>query len=321
MGPAASIRLCVAVALAFASVATPAQQRVTAVAAEGTRAGDVGGDLALQILLERVRFSPGEIDGKAGGNTRRAIAGYQAFKGLPVTGEADAGTLAALRADAGDVPLLGEYTLTQEDVDYAYVAIPGGFMAQSRMKALSYSSIQEKVGEAVRSSPALLRTLNPGADWNAAGTVLRVPAVQDLPALAPADHVLVDESDKTLQLVDAQGVAYAQFPITSGTARFPLPVGEWKVTGIAPDPWYNYDPKLISTARRGDRKTRLPPGPNGPVGTMWIGLTKPHYGLHGTPNPHLIGRTQSNGCVRLTNWSAHDVAAALEVGTRVVMQE
>ena len=276
--------------------------------------------LALQIRLERVRFSPGEIDGNPGGNTRRALAGYQAFRGLPVTGEADAATLAALQAEVGDTPLMGEYTLTQADIDYPYAAIPGGFMAQSRMKALSYSSIGEKIGEAVRSSPALLRALNPGADWSTAGTVLRVPNVAELPALQKADHVLVDESDKTLQLIDAQGQAYAQFPITSGTARFPLPVGEWKVTGISADPWYNYDPKLISTARSGDRKTRLPPGPNGPVGTMWIGLTKPHYGLHGTPNPQLIGRTQSNGCVRLTNWSAHDVAGALAVGTSVVMQ-
>lgn len=293
---------------------TPAPRVMTAPATIPT-------DLALQIRLERVRFSPGEIDGKAGGNTARALSGYQAFKGLPVTGQADAATLAALEADVGDTPLMAEYTLTQDDIDYPYVPIPSGFMAQSRMKALSYSSIGEKIGETVRSSPALLKALNPGADWSVAGTVLKVPNVQELPALAAADHVLVDESDKTLQLIDAQGQAYAQFPITSGTARFPLPVGEWKVTGISADPWYNYNPALISTARRGDRKARLPPGPNGPVGTMWIGLTKPHYGLHGTPNPHLIGRTQSNGCVRLTNWSAHDVAAALAVGTRVLMQE
>lgn len=315
-----SMRLSLALALALGLPGLAAAQ-VGPPDGQPQAAATVSPDLALQIRLERVRFSPGELDGAVGGNTRRALGGYQAFKGLPVTGEADAETLAALEADTAGVPLLGEYSLSQEDIDYKYVGIPAGYMAQSRLKALSYSTIQEKVGEAVRSSPALLRTLNPGADWSQAGTVLRVPNVQDLPALAPADHVLVDESDKTLQLIDAQGVAYAQFPITSGTARFPLPVGEWKVTGIAADPWYNYDPKLISTARRGDRKTRLPPGPNGPVGTMWIGLTKPHYGIHGTPNPHLIGRTQSNGCVRLTNWSAHDVAGALVVGTRILMQE
>ena len=124
-----------------------------------------------------------------------------------------------------------------------------------------------------------------------------------------------------LRLLDADGRAYARFPITSGTAKFPLPIGDWTIRSINPDPWYNYDPRLIVSARRGDRKALLPPGPNGPVGSMWMGLSKPHYGIHGTPEPGLIGRTQSSGCVRLANWSAHAVAGAVYAGITVRMVE
>ena len=129
------------------------------------------------------------------------------------------------------------------------------------------------------------------------------------------------DADAALRLLDASGKAYAMFPITSGTAKFPLPIGDWTIESMTPDPWYNYDPALIVTARKGDRKAKLPPGPNGPVGTMWMALSKPHYGIHGTPEPHLIGRTQSSGCVRLTNWSATAVAAASTVGMTVSMVE
>ena len=136
-----------------------------------------------------------------------------------------------------------------------------------------------------------------------------------------AAKIEVDKSDAALRLLDASGKAYAMFPITSGTAKFPLPIGDWTIESMTPDPWYNYDPALIVTARKGDRKAKLPPGPNGPVGTMWMALSKPHYGIHGTPEPHLIGRTQSSGCVRLTNWSATAVAAASTVGMTVSMVE
>ena len=155
----------------------------------------------------------------------------------------------------------------------------------------------------------------------AAGSMLGITTRIVMPQDAPAAKIEVDKSDAALRLLDAEGKAYAQFPITSGTAKFPLPIGDWTIESINPDPWYNYDPKLIVNARRGDRKARLPPGPNGPVGTMWMALSKPHYGIHGTPEPGLIGRTQSSGCVRLTNWSAHAVAGAASVGMTVSMVE
>ena len=177
------------------------------------------------------------------------------------------------------------------------------------------------LGKITKWNDAALTALNPGVPLDAAGGMLRVPNVLGAAPLPPAAKIEVDKSDAALRLLDAEGKAYAQFPITSGTAKFPLPIGDWTIESINPDPWYNYDPKLIVNARRGDRKARLPPGPNGPVGTMWMALSKPHYGIHGTPEPGLIGRTQSSGCVRLTNWSAHAVAGASRVGMTVSMVE
>ena len=145
--------------------------------------------------------------------------------------------------------------------------------------------------------------------------------VRDIAAMPTAAKIEVDKSDAALRLLDASGRAYAQFPITSGTAKFPLPIGDWTIESITADPWYNYDPALIVTARKGDRKAKLPPGPNGPVGTMWMALSKPHYGIHGTPEPGLIGRTQSSGCVRLTNWDVERVATGVDTSVVVVMQE
>jgi lipoprotein-anchoring transpeptidase ErfK/SrfK len=194
-------------------------------------------------------------------------------------------------------------------------------MAKSRMKSIPYQSAAEALGEKFHASPALLKKLNPGVALDLAGNTLQVPNVRDIAPLPQAARVEVAKGDAVLRLLDAEGRTYAQFPITSGTARFPLPIGEWTIRAVAPNPWYNYDPKLIVNARRSDRKALLPPGPNGPVGTMWIALSKPHYGIHGTPEPHLIGRTQSSGCVRLTNWSADAVGAAVAPGIVVSMVE
>ncbi|MEO5629632.1 MAG: L,D-transpeptidase family protein [Thermomonas sp.] len=275
--------------------------------------------LRAQILLERAWYSPGEIDGQWGSKSRKALAAFQQARGLAVTGELDEASLAALDTDGAQA--LVSYTISDADVAGPFLPTPAGVLAKSKMKSLPYQSAAEALGEKFHASPALLRTLNPGVPLDVAGGSLMVPNVIDVAPLAMAAQIVVDKSDAVLRLVDAAGNAYAQFPITSGTAKFPLPIGEWTITSINPDPWYNYDPKLIVSARRGDRKALLPPGPNGPVGTMWMALSKPHYGIHGTPEPGLIGRTQSSGCVRLTNWSANAVAQAVSVGMIVSMQE
>ena len=282
-------------------------------------AGEPTPALRAQILLERAWFSPGELDGEWGSKSRGALAGFQQARGLEPTGELDEATWAELDKDTA--PPLVEYTIEEADVAGPFLPTPAGMMAKAKMKTIAYQNAAEALGEKFHASPALLAAMNPDVPLDVAGGLLRVPNVRDAAPLPPAAKIEVDKSDAALRLLDAEGKAYAQFPITSGTAKFPLPIGDWTIKSINADPWYNYDPKLIVTARRGDRKALLPPGPNGPVGTMWMALSKPHYGIHGTPEPGLIGRTQSSGCVRLTNWSAHAVASAASVGITVSMVE
>ena len=275
--------------------------------------------LEAQVLLERAWYSPGEIDGEWGSKSRKALMGFQLSRGLTASGELDAATWAELRKDGA--PALVDYTITDADVAGPFAPTPSGMMAKAKMKAIPFQSAAEALGEKFHASPKLLAALNTGIPLDVAGGTIRVPNVLDIAAMPTAAKIEVDKSDAALRLLDASGKAYAMFPITSGTAKFPLPIGDWTVESITADPWYNYDPALIVSARKGDRKAKLPPGPNGPVGTMWMALSKPHYGIHGTPEPHLIGRTQSSGCVRLTNWSATAVAAASSVGITVSMVE
>ena len=192
-------------------------------------------------------------------------------------------------------------------------------MAKAELPALGYTRLEEALGERFHASPALLSSLNPGKAF-AAGVTIAVPNVVSLPPLPKADKVVVDKSDASVSLVDEAGMTYARFPASSGSAHDPLPVGRWKINGVGRNPEFRYNPKLFWDADPKHSKAVLPPGPNNPVGVAWIDLSKDHYGIHGTPEPSMIGKTQSHGCIRMTNWSVKAVSDAIKPGTPAILQ-
>jgi len=274
--------------------------------------------LRAQVLLDRANFSPGQIDGVAGSNMRQALSGFQRARGLPPSGQADAATLAAL--DDGQ-PVLSTYTVTDADVAGPFAPVPEAMADKAKLPALGFADAAEALGERFHASPALLRKLNPGKDIERAGETISVPNVGGKAALPKAASIVVDRGDRTLSLLDAAGAVIAQMPSSTGSEHDPLPVGLWKVNGVSRNPPFFYNPKLFWDAKPGDSKAKIPPGPNNPVGVVWIDLSIDHYGIHGSPEPSKIGKTQSHGCIRLTNWDAVRVADAIGPETPVVLQE
>lgn len=275
--------------------------------------------LRAQVLLDRAHFSSGEIDAAYGQNLRNAISGYQKANGLPANGIVDAPTWAVLNTDVA--PILASYTILDMDVAGPFNPIPTEWVDKAKMKALGYTSAKEALSEKFHASPKLLVQLNPGKDFGRAGEEIVVPNVTATNELPKAVKVVVDQSDHTLSLVDAGGKIIAQFPATTGSTHDPLPLGEWKVNGVARNPVFHYNPKLFWDANPSETKAKIAAGPNNPVGVVWIDLTKAHYGIHGTPEPSTIGKTQSHGCIRLTNWDAAALAQSVVTGVEVLLQE
>lgn len=275
--------------------------------------------LRAQILLDRAHFSPGEIDGVYGSSMQRAISGYQAAKGLPVTGTVDSATWTALNAD--NSPVLDVHDITAEDVAGPFVALPTDMMEKAKLQKLGYTSATEALGEQFHASPALLVALNPGKDLGKPGERIIVPRVDASAAIPGVAKVVVDKSDSTVTLVDAEGKTLAQWPASTGSEHDPLPIGEWKIQGIAKNPVFNYNPDLFWDGNPKHSKAKLPAGPNNPVGVVWVDLSKEHYGIHGTPEPSKVGKTESHGCIRLTNWTALVLAESVKSGMTALLQD
>ena len=337
-------------AVAIAQKPAPAASvKSSAWVAPGTKGSPITGDIFhAQVLLDAAGFSAGVIDGKKGTSLTQAIKGFQESKGLQVNGELDDSTRRALLEQ--NRPSTRMIRLTEEEVSGPFVyPFPKKYEAQAKLDFLGYRNMLEKVAERYHTTPATIVALNGPDKLIGPGQILKLPnvvpqstdysgAINDKQSqllamlnvegnVPQADYVVVDKSDGTLKVYRGTppakgerpgGQLVAQFPVTTGSGHDPLPLGTWKTTTYSFMPPFNFQPDLFWDVSDDKAKQKLPPGPNGPVGVAWLDLTKEHYGIHGTGEPQTIQKTESHGCLRLTNWDVMRLSRMLKPGFTAV---
>ncbi len=274
--------------------------------------------LEAQVALARRAISSGSIDGVNGSQTRAAFLAFQQAEGLALSGELDAATRAALALDAAP---LSSYVITSNDLARLQ-PISKTWLGKSQQSALDYETILELVAEKGHASPTLTKKLNPGVNWTnlVAGDEVKIPAVEYPAPKTKAAFVIISLAERRMQACDENTNLLAHFPCSIAAKFEKRPVGELHVKAVAPNPDYTFNPEVVpesEEARQLKTKLILPPGPNNPVGTAWISLDRPGYGMHGTPSPEQVGRTESHGCFRLANWNAEHLIKLVWVGMPV----
>ena len=323
--------------------------------------------MQVQVVLDRVGFGPGVIDGKMGMSTDNALRGFQEANDLEITGKLDEATKSAL-ADWERIPATRVVTIPASWGEESYIDMPEDVAEKAKLERLGYASLDERLAERFHTTVEVLKQLNPNGQpataadikgpnpqptptpdiarpdgqepsYFQAGQQIRVPNIggdriapgsiddgnwqRTLASLGvgteqpEVDRIVVSKAGKTLKAYRGDELV-ALFTVSSGSSEFPLPIGEWDILGEAYNPPYSYDPEVLGEGE-GETYT-LAPGPNSPVGVVWIDLSKEHYGIHGTPDPETIGRAQSSGCVRLTNWDAARLAGMVSQSTQVIFE-
>jgi lipoprotein-anchoring transpeptidase ErfK/SrfK len=269
-----------------------------------------------QILLDRAWYSTGEIDGKFADNMQRIVRAYQSAHSLKVTGTVTPETWQALREDSA--PLLTTYTITDKDAAGPFEKTPAAMEDRAQMKALPYETLQEALAEKFHSGQGYLKQLNAGRKFEA-GSELVVPNVSPAgKAPAGAASIEIVKSRHVLYVLDGKKRPIAGFPISIGSEKDdPLPIGTMAIKNEVRNPTFTYNPVLLKNAPRDAPKVDVAAGPNNPVGNIWLGLSKPHWGIHGTPNPTNVGHAETNGCIHMTNWDADRLSTLVKAGFKV----
>jgi lipoprotein-anchoring transpeptidase ErfK/SrfK len=274
----------------------------------------------VQILLDRARFSPGEIDGRFGDNVEKALQAFAEVNSL-ASGKVLTPEIWSKLQQASSDAVIADYVLTERDIKGPYIEkLPAKMEDMKSLKALSYTGPKEALSERFHMSQDLLGALNPGQKFDRAGAKINVV---NLPKDAPAKtaRIEVDKSRETVRAFAKDGTLIAFYPASVGSEEKPTPSGTLKVVSIQPNPTYRYDPEYKFKGVKSTKPFTINPGPNNPVGAMWIGLSQAGYGIHGTNEPSRVSKTESHGCVRLTNWDVARLAQSLKKGVAVTFIE